>query len=98
MCSSWPFYALPSFISSLYRCVNFPDVFSIRVDRKEKERISNFEFDSVFSPNHNGTQDEIFEETKGLAESSWSGYNVCIFAYGQTGSGKTWTMVRQNRH
>jgi hypothetical protein len=77
-------------------CVNFPDVFSIRVDRKEKERISNFEFDSVFSPNHNGTQDEIFEETKGLAESSWSGYNVCIFAYGQTGSGKTWTMVRSH--
>lgn len=71
-------------------CLQFADMFSIKVARPDHGgfKYSNFEFDSVFTPKQNGTQEEIFEETKGLAESAFNGYNVSIFAYGQTGSGK----------
>ena len=68
------------------QCVSFPDIFSIKVERKERDKMSHFEFDSVFSPAHHPTQEDVFEETKGLAESTWNGFNVCIFAYGQTGA------------
>jgi len=46
-------------------------------------------FNAVFEP---GTQDEVFEECRGLVQSAIDGYNVTIFAYGQTGAGKTFTM------
>ena len=47
-------------------------------------------FDSVFDTD--STQEQVFEETKRLIQSSIDGFNVCIFAYGQTGSGKTHTI------
>ena len=28
-----------------------------------------------------------------VVDSSYEGYNACVFAYGQTGSGKTYTMM-----
>lgn len=48
-----------------------------------------FSFDSVFAP---GSQEEVFEECRGLIQSAIDGHNVTIFAYGQTGAGKTHTM------
>nr|XP_023892613.1 kinesin-like protein KIN-14E isoform X2 [Quercus suber] len=55
-------------------------------DDKPKQHI----YDRVFDGN--ATQEDVFEDTKYLVQSSVDGYNVCIFAYGQTGSGKTFTI------
>ncbi|KAA8532112.1 hypothetical protein F0562_006746 [Nyssa sinensis] len=55
-------------------------------DDKTKQHI----YDRVFDGN--ATQDDVFEDTRYLVQSSVDGYNVCIFAYGQTGSGKTFTI------
>ncbi|CAM8989251.1 unnamed protein product [Rhodiola kirilowii] len=55
-------------------------------DEKAKQHI----YDRVFDGN--STQEEVFEDTRYLVQSSIDGYNVCIFAYGQTGSGKTFTI------
>ncbi|KAI4327884.1 hypothetical protein L6164_020295 [Bauhinia variegata] len=55
-------------------------------DDKQKQHI----YDRVF--NGDATQEEVFEDTRYLVQSSVDGYNVCIFAYGQTGSGKTFTI------
>ena len=66
-----------------------PDEFTINCEMKNGG-MKTFVFDSVFGPD--STQEDIFEETKGLVQSAVDGYNVCIFAYGQTGSGKTYTM------
>lgn len=69
--------------------LSFPDEFTISCETKQGLN-KQFAFDSVFGPL--SSQDEVFEETKGLVQSAVDGYNVCIFAYGQTGSGKTFTM------
>eukprot|EP00347_Sterkiella_histriomuscorum_P020482 403337633 len=55
--------------------------------------MKHFTFDSVFGPN--STQEQVFDDSKRLIQSSIDGFNVCIFAYGQTGSGKTWTIQGQ---
>jgi len=47
-------------------------------------------YDACFGPR--STQDDVFEDTKMLLQSSFDGFNVCLFAYGQTGSGKTFTI------
>lgn len=60
-------------------------------DRRKKWR---FGFDSVFSPEHG--QDNVWEATEPLVQSTIDGYNVTIFAYGQTGSGKTYTMLGED--
>lgn len=69
--------------------VSFPDEFSLDIETQKGPK--QFVYDRVFPPQ--STQDEIFEDTRNLIQSSLDGYNVCVFAYGQTGSGKTWTMV-----
>jgi len=60
--------------------------FSISVSDSKMES-----YDGVFGPN--SSQNEVFEETKMLVQSSIDGYNVCILAYGATGSGKTHTII-----
>ena len=70
------------------------DEFTITCD--SKSGIKPFVYDSVFGPN--STQDEVFEDTKRVVQSSIDGYNVCVFAYGQTGSGKTYTMTGDERN
>jgi len=55
----------------------------------EDDESTEFQCDATFNP---GSQVEIFDEVRGLAQSVMDGYNVTIFAYGQTGSGKTYTM------
>jgi len=47
-----------------------------------------FTFDASFMP---GTQEEVFEDCKGLVQSALDGYHVTLFAYGQTSAGKTYT-------
>lgn len=54
------------------------------------DKIKRHIYDRVFDGN--ATQDDVFEDTQYLVQSSVDGYNVCIFAYGQTGSGKTFTI------
>ena len=70
------------------------DEFTITCD--SKSGIKPFVYDSVFGPN--STQDEVFEDTRRVVQSSIDGYNVCVFAYGQTGSGKTYTMTGDERN
>merc|ERR1712112_814026 len=55
----------------------------------EDDEFTEFLCDASFNP---GSQIEIFDNVRGLAQSVMDGYNVTIFAYGQTGSGKTFTM------
>lgn len=64
------------------------DDFTLTVGKKGRPK--DYAFDSVFGMH--STQEEVFEDTKRLIQSSIDGYNVCIFAYGQTGSGKTFTI------
>nr|CCA24196.1 kinesinlike protein putative [Albugo laibachii Nc14] len=73
-------------------CVSFPNdmTISLQSSRGTKE----FVFDQVFSAD--STQEQVFEDTQHLIQSTIDGYNVCIFAYGQTGSGKTFTMTGNN--
>lgn len=68
-------------------CVEINDSMSLTVHGRIDHM---YNFDSVFGIE--STQDEVFNETKRLIQSSIDGYNVCIFAYGQTGSGKTFTI------
>lgn len=63
------------------------DEISMVNDRGKQKQWS---YDKVFAMD--STQEQVFEESKGLITSCMDGYNVCIFAYGQTGSGKTYTM------
>ncbi len=64
--------------------VEIKDDTSLRVTTSRGDK--DFEFDAVFG--QASTQDQVFEDTKGLVESCLDGFNVCVFAYGQTGSGK----------
>jgi hypothetical protein len=66
--------------------LEFVDDYTMQVPCKQKE----YMFDYCFPPT--STQDSVWAEAKGMAQSALDGYNVCIFAYGQTGSGKTFTM------
>jgi kinesin family protein C2/C3 len=68
-------------------CVDFTDDTTLRIIPKKKD----FSFNRVFSDT--STQEEVFQDTSDLIQSSLDGFNVCIFAYGQTGSGKTHTMA-----
>ena len=68
-------------------CVEINDSMSLTVHGRMSHM---YNFDSVFGTE--STQEEVFNETKRLIQSSIDGYNVCIFAYGQTGSGKTFTV------
>jgi kinesin family protein C2/C3 len=61
-----------------------PDNMSVKLDED-----SLFRFDAVFN---SGTQEDLFEECKGLVQSVVDGYSVALFSYGQTGAGKTFTM------
>ena len=61
--------------------------------------VKQFAFDNCFwsfdeRDAHFATQEKVYHEL-GLPvlESSFQGYNACIFAYGQTGSGKSYTMM-----
>ena len=58
---------------------------------KERRKKWKFDFDNVFTPEHN--QKDIWEAAEPLIQSTIDGFNVCVFAYGQTGSGKTYTML-----
>ncbi|OLQ09084.1 Kinesin-like calmodulin-binding protein-like [Symbiodinium microadriaticum] len=61
----------------------------IRPLNEKVQQFGNYAFDGVFAP---GSQEEVFEDCKGLVQSAIDGYNVTIFAYGQTGAGKTYTL------
>lgn len=65
--------------------------FKDRGGLNDRRKVWEYSFDKVFSPDH--TQDDIWESTEPLVQSTIDGYNVTIFAYGQTGSGKTYTML-----
>ena len=58
-----------------------------------------FAFDHCFwsfdeSDGHFARQEQVYQELGvPVLESSFQGYNACIFAYGQTGSGKSYTMM-----
>ncbi|RWS24427.1 hypothetical protein B4U80_08563, partial [Leptotrombidium deliense] len=58
-----------------------------------------FAFDSCFwsfneNDAHFASQDVVYKQCGvPVLESSFEGYNACIFAYGQTGSGKSYTMM-----
>ncbi|MES1907988.1 MAG: hypothetical protein MHM6MM_001005 [Cercozoa sp. M6MM] len=80
-------------------CVAVPDEMTARLRRVKEthggevtDDSKDFVFDRVFCPWRNGSQEDVFEATKGAAMSALDGFNACIFAYGQTGSGKTYTM------
>lgn len=52
-----------------------------------------FNFDYIFGPDQNGTQQDVFKHVgEPVIKSILSGYNGTILAYGQTSSGKTHTM------
>jgi hypothetical protein len=63
-----------------------------RMMDKNERGMKQFEFDSVFDPDKNGSQEDVFKVVRPLVQQAVDGFNVCIFAYGQTGSGKTFTM------
>ena len=70
--------------------LQFPDAFSISHLWKRDASPREYTFDGVFSPD--ASQNDVFQQTEDLIQSTLDGYNVCIFAYGQTGSGKTYTI------
>jgi len=49
-----------------------------------------FSFDKMFG--FDTTQEQIFNDVKGVVEAVMDGINGTILAYGQTSSGKSWTM------
>jgi len=66
------------------------DSMTVSLNRKKHGLThQDFKCDAVFVP---GTQEEVFEECKGLVQSAIDGYNITLLTYGQTGAGKTYTM------
>lgn len=67
--------------------------------RHHQQAAKSFAFDSAFwsfdeQDAHFADQDQVFNELgRPVIDSSFEGYNGCIFAYGQTGSGKSYTMM-----
>lgn len=63
-----------------------------------------FAFDCCFwsfdeNDSHFASQEQVFAELgRPVIDSSFEGYNGCIFAYGQTGSGKSYTMMGSNNN
>jgi kinesin family protein C2/C3 len=66
----------------------FPDEGEIAMTN-DRGKVKQWAFDKVFPMD--STQEQVFNEAKGLITSVLDGYNVCLFAYGQTGSGKVGT-------
>lgn len=61
-----------------------------RLDLSSYMHQHSFFYDHVF--NENITNEQIFEDVKGILKHVYSGGNSSIIAYGQTGTGKTHTM------
>ena len=72
-----------------------PDDFIVQHPWKD-DKPKQHEFDHVFDGN--ATQDEVFEDTRYLVQSTVDGHNVCIFAYGQTRSGKTFIVYGSDQN
>uniref|UniRef100_A0A670YC19 Kinesin-like protein KIF14 n=1 Tax=Pseudonaja textilis TaxID=8673 RepID=A0A670YC19_PSETE len=68
------------------------------VHHPSTKQIYSFTFDFSFwsvdkRPNY-ASQEEIYQSlAMPLLETTFEGYNACLFAYGQTGSGKSYTMM-----
>ncbi|XP_026527495.1 kinesin-like protein KIF14 [Notechis scutatus] len=68
------------------------------VHHPSTKQIYSFTFDFSFwsidkCPNY-ASQEEIYQSlAMPLLETTFEGYNACLFAYGQTGSGKSYTMM-----
>lgn len=68
-------------------------------DTLGRERVKQFTYDySYWSADESScdyaSQEKVFDDLGfDIVQSSYQGYNACIFAYGQTGSGKTYTMM-----
>jgi len=76
-------------------CTSITDRFTIKVKTNNKrEPVMSFVFDEVYGPGC--SQERVFQNTCHLIQSTFDGYNVCVFAYGQTGTGKTYTMFGTN--
>eukprot|EP00057_Strongylocentrotus_purpuratus_P006404 XP_011660878.1 PREDICTED: kinesin-like protein KIF16B [Strongylocentrotus purpuratus] len=76
-----------------------PKIEGIEGSSDHRDRIKHFSFDYCYfsldktAPNY-ASQQTIFSDLGSeILDSSFDGYNVCLFAYGQTGSGKTHTMM-----
>lgn len=65
---------------------------------KDRRPAKQFAFDNCFwsfdeRDAHYASQELVYKELGvSVLESSFQGYNGCIFAYGQTGSGKSYTV------
>ncbi|KAG7367206.1 kinesin motor domain containing protein [Nitzschia inconspicua] len=84
--------------SSKYGCddptknlVSIQEPLKDRGGLSQRQKKWTFGFDQVFAPSN--SQDDIWEATEPLVQSTVDGFNVTVFAYGQTGSGKTYTML-----
>lgn len=70
--------------------VNVP---SKGIDRNGQQRPpeqKTFSFDCVLGPQ--SSQEEVYNEVRGMVDSAYDGYHCTVVAYGQTGAGKTFTM------
>jgi kinesin family member C1 len=83
--------------SSKYGCddptknlVSIQEPWKDRGGLSQRRKKWTFGFDQVFAPQ--SSQEDVWEATEPLVQSTVDGFNVTIFAYGQTGSGKTHTM------
>jgi hypothetical protein len=72
-------------------CIRY-DQKSIIIENKGSARAetNDFSFDRIFSSQSG--QEEVWDYSRDLVESSLAGYNATIFAFGMTGSGKTHTI------
>lgn len=70
--------------------VNVP---SKGIDRNGQQRApeqKTFSFDCVLGPQ--SSQEDVYNEVRGMVDSAYDGYHCTVVAYGQTGAGKTFTM------